>query len=145
MGIQVLNEVTGEAVITDTGPGHDGIDPRRYHVVFDLDAVMTIEKMTGRSAIDILVGLPNLTDCLAMIMAGTAGYQRRNPGVGRRVNPALAKRILVDAGGVLALAPGLAESLSCAEGLGLVDDDNNAAGIDEGDGDDASPLALPGS
>lgn len=131
MGAEVLNTVTGEAVLTDKAD-------HKHHVVFDLQAVMTLEKMTGRGVIEILSNT-SATDCVAMILVGTSGYGRRNPG-SPKVNGNLAQRILVDSGGYLKLAPVLVESLSCAEGLGL---DGDSGGDD--DGDNSDPLALPPS
>lgn len=127
MGAQILNDLTGEAVLTDKAD-------RKYHVVFDISAVMALEKITGRSAIEVMSS-PGLTDCVAMILTGTAGWQRRNPGA-QRVNANLAQRILIDSGGLAKVVPVLCESLSCAEGLGMSDD---AAG--DSDGDEADPLA----
>lgn len=131
MAGQVLNDVTGEAVLTDK-------EDRKYHVVFDLTAVMVLEKMTGRGAIEIL-SATSATDCVAMILAGTAGWARRNPGA-PKVNANLAQKIFIDSGGYLRLAPVLVESLSCAEGLGLDGGSDDAGGDEE-----AGPLALPPS
>ena len=127
MSAKIVNELTGEAVLTDTA-GHD------YHVVFDISAVMALEKITGRSAIEVMSN-PGLTDCIAMILSGTAGWQRRTPGA-PRVNGNLAQRILIDSGGLAKVAPVLCESLSCAEGLGMGADD-------DGEGDATGPLASP--
>lgn len=130
MGAQILNELTGEAAITDKAG-------RKYHVVFDLDAVIAVEKMTGRSAMELMMSRPGITDCIVMIIAGTGGWARRNPGAGGpRVNENLAKRIFADGGGIR-LGPILAESLSCAEGLGL------EAAADEHDGGEDGPLLSP--
>lgn len=130
MGAQILNELTGEAAITDRAG-------RKYHVVFDLDAVIATEKMTGRSAMDLMMSRPGASDCIVLIIAGTGGWARRNPGAGGpRVNENLAKRIFADSGG-LRLGPILVESLSCAEGLGLGADD------DDHDGGEDGPLHSP--
>jgi hypothetical protein len=132
MGAEILNEVTGEAALTDkTG--------RKYHVVFDLNAVMALESIVGRSAISV-ISAPDVTSCVAMILAGSGGYQRRNPG-GRKINANLAQKIFLDSGGLVKLAPVLVESLSCAEGLGLNGGDDDA-GADEGE---AGPLVSPPS
>lgn len=128
MGAEVLNEVTGEAVLTDNGD-------RKYHVVFDFTAVRVLEKLTERGVMQILHD-PSANDCVAMIMAGTAGWARRNPG-SPKVNGNLAERIFLDSGGYRKLAPALIQSLSCAEGLNL-DDDGEGSRDDE-----AGPLALP--
>lgn len=122
MGAQIVNELTGEAVLSDR-------EGRKYHVVFDLDAVMVVEKLTGRAAMEVIMGSPSVTDCVAMILAGTGGYARRNPGA-PKVNANLAQRIFTDSGGLLKLAPILVESLSCAEGLGLVDDGEDERGTE---------------
>ncbi len=61
----------------------------------------------------------------------------------QKVNPTLALRILIDSGGVLRVAPTLAESMSCAEGLGLGPD--AAEDDDEGGGDDPAPFGSPAS
>jgi hypothetical protein len=127
---EVLNEVTGEAMIADKA-GH------KYHVCFDLTAVMVLEKMTGRGVIEILSNT-SITDCVAMIIAGTSGYGRRNPG-SPKVNGNLAQRILEDSGGYSKLAPVLVQSLSCAQGLGFDDESDGE------DRDEAAPLALPAS
>lgn len=131
MSGQVLNDVTGEAVINDNAD-------RKYHVVFDLTAVMALEKITGRGAIEIL-SQTSTTDCVAMILVGTSAWARRNPGA-PKVNGNLAQKIFIDSGGYLKLAPVLVESLSCAEGLGL----DGGAG-DAGGDEDPGPLALPPS
>lgn len=131
MGAEIVNEVTGEAILTDAAD-------RKYHLVFDLSAVMALEKMSGHGAIEIL-GNPSATDCVAMILAGTSGWARRHPGA-PKVNGTLAQKIFVDSGGYLKLAPVLVEALSCAEGLGL---DGGSDG-DDSDGD-PGPLALPPS
>lgn len=129
MGARVLNDVTGEAVLADK-------EGREYHVIFDLQAVMALEKLSGRSAFDIVNEGPTISDCVCMILAGAAGYSRRDSGA-HRVNGNLAQRIFQDSGGFLAVAPTLAESLSCAEALGLQSST---------DGEDAaSPLELPSS
>ena len=135
MGAELINDLTGEAVITDKAE-------RRYHVVFDLSAVMVVESMAGRSAMDILMGRPSATDCVAMIVGGCGGYSRRSPNA-PKVTPKLAMRILEDSGGVLKLGPTLAASMSCAEALGLRGDDEDS---DDADGeDDRGPLASPPS
>jgi hypothetical protein len=135
MGARILNELTGEAVLSDD-------QGREYHVLFDLSAVMAVEATTGHSAIDVLRNT-TVTDCVAMILAGSEGYARRNPGA-KRVNGNLAMRVLASCGGLMRVAPTLVESLSCAEGLGLGPDatDDDA---DEGDGDEPTPLPSPGS
>lgn len=133
MGAQIVNELTGEMVLTDDAE-------HAYHLVFDLTAVMAVEQMSGRQAMDILASRPSVTDCVCMIVAGVAGYQRRHPG-GKKVSPTLAQRILIDSGGLLRLAPVLAESMSCAEGLGLGPDESS----EDGDGDDPAPFASPTS
>ncbi len=94
-----------------------------------------LEKLTERGVMAILSD-PSANDCVAMIMAGTAGWARRNPG-SAKVNGNLAERIFLDSGGYRKLAPVLIQSLSCAEGLNL-DDDGEGSGDDE-----AGPLALP--
>ncbi|MCA1569748.1 MAG: hypothetical protein LC798_05385 [Chloroflexi bacterium] len=126
MGAQILNDLTGEAALTDK-------DGHKYHVVFDLSAVMALEKITGKSAIDVLSN-PSASDCVAMILCGTAGYGRRNPG-SPKMNHNLAQKVLIDSGGLAKLAPVLAEALSCAEGLGLNGEDEDT------DGQGADPLA----
>lgn len=137
MGAKLLNELTGEAVLTDK-------EGRSYHVIFDLSAVMALEKITAKTAVQVISN-PGVTDCVAMILAGTAGWQRRDPSA-PRVNANLAQRILIDSGGLAKIAPVLAESLSCAEGMGLGDDgDNGDNGDDDGDGGDAGPFASPTS
>lgn len=128
MAAEIVNEVTGEALLTDKAG-------REYHVVFDMSAVMALEKITGRTVVEIISD-PGMTGCVAMIMAGAAGWQRRQPG-GPKVNGNLAQKILTDSGGVAKCGPVLAESLSCAEGLGFNDD----AGGD----DDTSPLGSTSS
>lgn len=129
MAAKLLNEVTGEAVITDSAG-------REYHVVFDLTAVMAVEQLTGRGAVDVaLGGMPSASACVAMILAGTAGYARRQPGA-PKVNPNLAQRILVDSGGVAGVGRDLCVSLAHGEGLGLTDDE-------PGSGDEAGPLVSP--
>lgn len=128
MGAEVLNEVTGEAVLTDK-------EGRSYHVVFDFTAVRVLEKLTERGVMAILHD-PSANDCVAMIMAGTAGWGRRNSG-SPKVNGNLAERVFLDSGGYRRVAPVLTQSLSCAEGLNL-DDDGEGSGDDE-----AGPLALP--
>lgn len=130
MGAQVLNEVTGEAVLTDKVG-------REYHVLFDLTAVVATEKLTGRSVMDVLTG-PHAADCLVMIVTGAAGYARRNPGA-PNVNANLAQRIFIDSGGLVKAGPVLVQSLSCAEGLGLGADD------EAGEADEAAPLVSPPS
>lgn len=130
MSTGVVNDVTGEAFIQDD-------KGRKYGVLFDLAAVQALERMAGKSAIDVLNN-PGVNDCIALIVAGTLGYGRRNPG-SPKVNGNLAARIFEDAGGYRKVAPTLIESLSCAECLGLSetpDDD------DEGE---AGPLGLPTS
>jgi hypothetical protein len=128
MGAEVLNEVTGEAVLTDkTG--------REYRLVFDFTAVRVLEKLAERGVMAILHD-PSANDCVAMIMAGTAGWARRNHG-SAKVNGNLAERIFIDSGGYRKVAPVLIQSLSCAEGLNL-DDDGDA-----NEDDEAAPLALP--
>lgn len=127
---EVLNEVTGEAVLTDKAD-------RKYHVVFDFSAVRVLEKLAGRGVMEILRET-SVNDCLAMIMAGAAGYGRRNPG-SPKLNGNLVERVFIDSGGYAILAPVLVHSLSCAEGL-------NLEGVDGDDEqDDAGPLALPSS
>ncbi len=128
MSAELVNEVTGECTLTDK-------DDRKYHLVFDMDAVMALEKITGRAAVDIISNTSH-TDCVAMILCGSGGYQRRNPG-GSRMNGNLAKRIFLDSGGYARLAYVLAESLSRAEGMGFDDEDDG--------GEAAGPLALPSS
>lgn len=127
MAAEVLNEVTGEAVLTDKA-GH------KYHVVFDLDAVLAVEKITGKTAVQLMTGQPGATDCICLILAGSAGWARRNPGA-PRINENLARKIFADSGG-LRLGPALSVSLSCAEGLGLDDNDEEA---------DSGPLVSPSS
>jgi hypothetical protein len=131
VGAQILNDVTGECVLTDK-------EGRSYHLIFDNQAVMALEKITGKSAVGILSDTSN-TDCQAMIMCGAAGWQRRQPG-GPRVNGNLAQKIFLACGGYAKLAPKLAESLSCAEGMGFDDDDEA-----EGDAGDAGPFGSPTS
>lgn len=128
-GAKIVNDLTGEALLTDDAG-------REYHLVFDLQAVMNVEALSGHAPLQVM-GNPSVTDCVSMIVAGSAGYQRRSPG-GKKVDGKLAMRILIDSGGYRRLAPVLAMSMSCAEGLGLDDD-----GSDDSDGDEAGPLALP--
>lgn len=128
MGARIVNDVTGEAVLSDEAG-------RSYHFLFDLQAVMNVEALTGHAPLQIM-GNPSVTDCVSMIVAGSAGYQRRSPG-GKKVDGRLAMRILTDSGGYRRVAPVLATSLSCAEGLGL------DAGEDDGDGDEDAPFDLP--
>lgn len=128
MGAQILNELTGEAILTDDAD-------RKYHLVFDLSAVMQLEAMSGHTALDVIRN-PSVSDCVVMIMAGIDGHQRRNGG-GKKISAKLAQRILADSGGFRRLAPVLVESLSCAEGLGLGGDD------DDGDGDEDGPFPSP--
>ncbi len=134
MPAQIANDVTGEAVLTDP-------EGREYRIIFDLSAVMDVERMSGHSAVDIMAGRPSVTDCVCMIIAGAAGYQRRNPAGAKKVNPNLAQRILIDCGGLVRVAPVLAESMSCAEGLGLGPDPDE----DDGGGEPPGPLVPPGS
>ncbi len=128
MGAKLLNQVTGECVISGKG--------RDYNLVFDVDAVLSLEKLAGRSAVAIINDTSN-TDCILMIMCGHAGWQRRNPGNGQRLNGNLAKRIFLDSGGYAGLSFVLGDSLSRAEGMGFDEVES------DGDTDaDAGPLAL---
>lgn len=131
MGAQILNDLTGEAALTD-------IAGRKYHLVFDLSAVMAAEKMTGKSAMDLMMSRPGVVDCVCLIIAGCSGWQRRNPGAEPKITEAKATRIFSDSGG-LRIAPVLIESLSCAEGMGL-----EGAEPDDAD-DEAGPLVSPTS
>jgi hypothetical protein len=126
VGAEIVNEVTGECVLTDK-------EGRTYHLVFDMSAVMALEKMTGKSAVGIMSDTAN-TDCVAMILAGAGGWQRRQPG-GQRINGNLAQKIFIACGGYDKLAVKLCESLYLAEGMGFNDDEAEDAG-----GDDAGPL-----
>lgn len=128
MGAEVVNDLTGEVVLSDEAGNS-------YHLVFDLSAVMTLEKMAGRGALEILSSTPSINDCLAMILAGAGGWQRRSPGA-KVVNPNLAQKILVGAGGALKVMQVLMKSLSCAEGLGLREE----MGDEPGEASDARPL-----
>lgn len=132
MGAELVNEVTGECILTDK-------NDRKYHLVFDMDAVMALEKITGKPAVNIISDTSH-TDCVAMILCGHAGWQRRNPG-GSRLNGNLAKRIFLDSGGYGRLAYVLSDSLSRAEGMGFDD----AESEDDTDAVDRGPLALPSS
>ncbi len=129
MSAELVNEVTGECILTDK-------EDRKYHLVFDMDAVMALEKITGKSAVDI-ISSTGTTDCVAMILCGHAGYQRRNPG-GSRMNGNLAKKVFLDSGGYAKLCYVLAESLSRAEGMGFDDEGDDG-------GEPSGPLALPSS
>lgn len=135
MSAELVNEVTGECVLFAKC---EDSEVREYHLVFDMDAVMALEKITGKSAVDIISNTSN-TDCVAMILCGHAGYQRRNRG-GSRMNGNLAKRVFLDSGGYAGLSYVLAESLSRAEGMGFDD-----AGDGGDSGDESGPLGLPAS
>ncbi len=130
MSAKIVNDLTGEVLLT-------GKSGRTYSLVFDLSAVMALEKITSKSAIDIMIN-PGATDCVAMIMCGASGWQRRNP-TGPKINGNLAQKVFSDSGG-LSIRNVLAESLSGAEGLGIGDEEE-----EEPDESDPGPLALPTS
>lgn len=129
---QIVNQATGEAVLT----GRSG---RECHVVFDLAAVAQLEaQMGGRSVLDLIQSRPGVTNVLQMMVVGSAGYARRNPGqVPKPLNPALAMKVMEDCGGFANIADVMLESLTRAEGLGLFPD------VEAGT-DDADPPPGPG-
>lgn len=131
---KVLDDFTGEAVLTDAK------ENVLAHLLFDRSAVKALDGLVPRGAAGLLVQPPStMTECGIMVMVGTAGYQRRNPGTKRVTDADQAWDIVRDAGGPLSkdVVATLAESLSCAEDLGL----RNVAASED---DDADPLA-PGS
>lgn len=128
----IVNAITGCAVFTDA-------KGKRVHVLFDIEAVMAVERLSGRSVFDLLSGRPGPTDMVNLLLAGTQGYARRNGGAVKALNPQRAARFVIDSGGVLPMLPTMLESLTKAEGLGLDldDDEDDDEGADLGD--DAGP------
>lgn len=134
MGAQVLDDFTGEAVLTDAAGN------QRAFVLFDRTAVKSIDAVIPRGAMSVVAGgTGNVTEVVQLLMCGSAGYQRRNRGAMRLVNEDLARDVLRDCGGPFVVLPALLESLSCAEDLGLRGD------AEASDGDAAAPLAPPSS
>lgn len=134
MSGKVLDDFTGEAVLTNA----EG--DVLAHLLFDRSAVKALDGMVARGASGLLVQPPStMTECGIMVMVGTAGYQRRNPGTKRVTDNDQAWDIVRDAGGPLHkhVVGTLVESLSCAEDLGL-----RNVPVDTGDAD---PLARGSS
>lgn len=129
---QIVNHATGEALLS----GRTG---REYHLVFDLAAVAQLEaQMGGRSVLDLIQSRPGVTNVLQMMVVGSAGYARRNPGANvKPLNPNLAMKVMADCGGYANIADVVLESLTRAEGLGLFPDA-------EAGSDDVDPPPGPG-
>lgn len=134
---QVLNDITGAAVFTAT-------NGRQVHVLFDIEAVSAVESLSGKSVFDLLSTRPGVSDMVHLIMAGAAGYSRRNPAA-KAVNAERALRFIkAFPGGVLGMLPTMLKSLTKAEGLGLDLDDDDDLDDDE-DGDAGPPGRGPTS
>lgn len=134
MGAQVIDDFTGEAVLSDAAGN------QRAFVLFDRTAVKAIDALIPRGCMALVSGgTGNITECVHMLVCGSAGYQRRNRGAMRLTNEDLARDVLRDCGGPFVVLPVLLESLSCAEDLGL------RADAEVSDGDAAAPLAPPSS
>lgn len=134
MSAEITNTVTGEATITDDERGET------HHIVFSIEAVAAVERMTNKGVLDIIgAGRPTLTETAMIVVAGSEGYRRRHPGQ-KPLNPKLALK-LIAAAGYTTILPVVLESLIKAEGLGLRDDDEEAAPADDAGDDGSDPFA----
>lgn len=139
MSAEIENRVTGQCRLS-TKAG------REYHLLFDMEAVAEVEAMSGGVGImDLLMRQPGVTMLVRMIVAGSKGYARRNPGV-RAINPTLAMKLVRDCGGLQDLSGPVAECVCRAEGMGLFDVDDDGEGeVDDEGGGGNDPPAFPGS
>lgn len=138
--MRVENLTTGEAVL-------EGESGREVRVVYDAQAVHMIESRLegGASAFDLISGLrdhrPTLQVTAVIIVAGAAGYARRNGSRGKTLTPQAALDVIDDCGGQAEVLPVLSESMARSRTLGLVKEDEGLGPDDEAFGRDFEATA----
>jgi hypothetical protein len=115
MGAQIVNRVTGECVVTDDKTG------RTYNLEFDIKAIEKCEAIAGEKAFELISTPPSVRGITAILMSGVEGWNRRNHGSQRPLNPNLAQLLLVGAGGMGEIREPLQLCLARGEGMGLLD------------------------
>lgn len=131
MSATVVNNITGECHIVDDREEGAG---RTVMLEFDIKSIVKLEATrNGKSALAMVAGQPSMGDLIAMLLAGVEGWNRRNGGSQKPLNPNLAERVIVNAGGLGAIIDAVQLCLAKGEGMGLIqggDEEDAAAEAD---------------